>query len=144
MRRGKASLVLMEQLVMLLVFALAAAVCLRVFVSSDQLSRRIQAQDRAAELAQNAAETLRHAGGDFQTAAQLLGAQSWNEDALMIDYDSDWALAHESMRYTLGVSRLSSDVPLLGRAQVWCRDEVDGQELLRLDVAWQEVTGDGT
>ena len=38
--RSKAPLILMEQMVMLLVFALAAALCLQAFVKSDSLSSR--------------------------------------------------------------------------------------------------------
>ncbi len=141
MRRGKTPLLLMEQLVMLLVFALAAALCLRAFVFSDRLSRQLEARDRAAELIQSVAETLRHTDGDFPRAAELLGAQHGDENSLMIDFGSDWAPAGETMRYTLGASRQDSGVPGLGRAQVWARDEETGQELLRLDIAWQEVSG---
>ena len=46
--RSKAPLVLMEQLVMVLVFALAAALCVQVFVLSDQTSRNYAARDRGA------------------------------------------------------------------------------------------------
>ena len=48
--RSKAPLILMEQMVMLLVFALAAALCLQAFVKSDELSARGEARDRAAVL----------------------------------------------------------------------------------------------
>ena len=37
--KNRTSLVLMEQLVMVLVFALAAAVCLTVFAEADRISR---------------------------------------------------------------------------------------------------------
>ena len=57
--RSKAPLVLMEQLVMVLVFALAAALCVQVFVLSDQTSRSHEARDRAVVAAQNAAENLK-------------------------------------------------------------------------------------
>ena len=57
--RNKAPLALMEQLVMLLVFALAAALCLQVFVLSDQLSRRCEERDRVVVVAQNAAEIMK-------------------------------------------------------------------------------------
>ena len=43
--RSKAPLAMMEQMVMLLVFALAAALCLQAFVKSDQMSKRMEAQD---------------------------------------------------------------------------------------------------
>ena len=45
--RSKTPLAMMEQLLMLLVFALAALVCLQVFVFSGQTSRRNEARDRA-------------------------------------------------------------------------------------------------
>ena len=62
--KSKAPLVLMEQMVMLLVFALASALCLQAFVKSGDLSQRSAARDRAAVEAQNAAETLRSQSGD--------------------------------------------------------------------------------
>ena len=75
--RSKAPLVLMEQAVMVLVFALAAALCLRAFVWSDQLSRQNEARDRALLEVQNAAEALKHTGGDMahaqEEAARRLG-----------------------------------------------------------------------
>ena len=46
----------MEQIVMLLVFALAAAVCLRVFVLSGNLSRQGEIRGNAVTAVQNAAE----------------------------------------------------------------------------------------
>lgn len=143
MNRSKVPLVLMEQLVMLLVFALAAAVCLRIFVFADHASRQVQDRDRAAELGQNTAQVLQHTGGDFSQAAALLAAQHWDDNSLMIDYDSQWALAADTMRYTLGASRVSSDLRSLGKAEVWCRDEAEDCELFRLEVAWQEVTDHG-
>ena len=60
--RSKSPLALMEQVVMVLVFALAAALCLRVFVFSDQASERNEAVDRAVLEVQNAAETLKSTG----------------------------------------------------------------------------------
>lgn len=143
MSRNKAPLALMEQLAMLLIFALAAAVCLQVFVTSDRLSRRMADRDRAAQLSQNVAEVLRHTGGDFARTAALLDAPNWDGDSLMIDYDGDWALADGATRYTLGATRVPSGLSNLGKAQVWCRDEHGDEELFRLEVAWQEVTDHG-
>ena len=57
--KSKAPLALMEQIVMLLVFALAAALCLQAFVKSDQISRESQARSNAALAVQNTAETIR-------------------------------------------------------------------------------------
>lgn len=61
--KSKASLFLMEQLVMVLVFALAAAVCLRLFAGAEQISVETARRDEAVTMAQNAAELLK-AGTD--------------------------------------------------------------------------------
>ncbi len=139
MRRGKTALLLMEQLVMLLIFALAATVCLQAFVYAHRLSLDVEAQDRAAELAQSVAETLRHTGGDFPGAARMLDAEQFDETSLQLELGADWAPAEDTARYVLGASRQASDLPGLGRGQVWLRDAAEDRELLRLDITWQEV-----
>lgn len=152
MRRDKTPLLLMEQLAMLLVFALAAAVCLQLFVFSSQTSRRLQERDRAARLAQNTAETLQ-ATGDVETAlTQVSGLAPFYRDGFghFLSYDEDWqALAYEGRsldpRYTLQVLPLDSDLPGLGRAQVevyvWKNGEMES--LFSLETAWQEVSEHG-
>ena len=139
--RSKTPLVLMEQMIMLLVFALAAALCLQAFVKSDQLSQASEAQDRALQAAQNAAEVVRACGGDMEQAANLLEAQHHDGASLQIDYDSSWRLAEDSMHYTLGVALQNGGVPGLGQAQIWVRDESGEEELLRFDIAWQKEVG---
>lgn len=62
--RSKAPLVLMEQLVMLLVFALAAAVCIRAFALSERIAEDNAALDRAVQEAERAAELWKSGGGD--------------------------------------------------------------------------------
>lgn len=136
--RSKTPLVLMEQMVMLLVFALAAALCLQAFVKSDQLSQRSEARDRALQAAQNAAEVVRAYQGDLSAAAAVLEAQHQDDTSLQIDYTADWRPAEDTMRYTVGVSLQEADVPGLGQAQIWVRDEANEEELLRFDTAWQE------
>ncbi len=139
MRRDKTALLLMEQLVMLLIFALAATLCLQAFVYAHRLSLDVEARDRAAELAQNVAETLRHTGGDFPGAARMLDAQQFDADSLQLELDADWAPVEDAARYVLGADRQASDLPGLGRGQVWLRNEAEDRELLRLDITWQEV-----
>lgn len=57
--KSRASLVLMEQLLMVLVFALAAALCLRGFAKAEEISVRTARRDEAVWIAQNAAELLK-------------------------------------------------------------------------------------
>ena len=69
--KSKASLLLMEQLVMLLVFALAATVCLQIFAKADAVSREVSQMDKAVTMAQNAAEVLKATKGDISAAEEL-------------------------------------------------------------------------
>lgn len=117
--KSRASLTLMELLVMILVFSLAAAVCLRCFGAAAQLRRETALRDRAVVLAQNGAEAVKAAGGDLEKAALLL-EKIPEEEGL-----------------TLEMQKQSSGIPGLGQALV----QVTGEDgiLFHLTVSWQEV-----
>lgn len=144
--RSRSSLAMMEQIIMLLVFALAAALCLQAFVKSDQMSRSSEARDRAITICQSAAEAIRQTKGDFPAAAALFGADRYDDDFFGQDYAPDWNRAEDTVRYSMGVARVETDVPGLGKAVVWLRDEAadgfNGIELVRLEVCWQEEVGE--
>ena len=153
MRRSRAPLALMELTVMLLVFALAAALCLQAFVASSRQAARSQARDNALRLAQTAAETLKAVGGTEAeaeaAAAERLGGQM-EQGVWYILYDKDWNQVEQD-----GVYRLEVMPGLLGGvesteylAQVCLRVLVEGADedeaLCTMTVAWQkEVDGDG-
>lgn len=144
--RSKAPLALMEQMVMIVVFALAAALCLQAFVYSDRMSRRNEARDRAVVLCQSVAETVRVSDGDLKAAVtQAAGAQPVQTgERWTVDYASDWTPAAEDAAYRLTVERTEEELPGLGGAliQVIELDETE-TVLFQLEVAWQEVTGLG-
>lgn len=147
--KSKAPLLLMEQMVMLLVFAFAAALCLQAFVKSDGISRRSENRDRALQEAQSAAEVIQYTKGNFEQAAELLGTSLQGDGSLTIFYENDWTRSEPSspgvypFGYSLGTSRIDSGVPGLGKAGVWVQEDESGEELIRIEVAWQEVDGDG-
>lgn len=132
--KNKAPLALMEQLIMLLVFALAAALCLQIFAHSGNISRRCEAQAFAATAVQNVAETVKHNRGnlspftgDSAAAQALIGFdEQWQETALT---DAD---------YHILVTLEETDVPGLGKASVTARTAA-GEELFGIAVCWQEV-----
>lgn len=114
--KNRTSLVLMELLVMVLVFALAAAVCLGVFAKADSISKETARRDTAVTLAQNAAEMLQATGGD---AAQVLQKLNIPDG------------------FSVEITPENSEIPGLGKATVavlW-----QGAETFRLTVGWQEV-----
>lgn len=60
--KSKAPLVMMEQMIMVLVFAIASALCLQTFVLSEKISEKNELLNRAALKAQNTAELLKASG----------------------------------------------------------------------------------
>ena len=139
--KSKAPLALMEQLVMVLVFALAAALCLQVFVLSDQMSRRNEAQDRAVSVVQCAAETVKGVRGDFAETAEQLGGVGSETDWKM-EYDADWMpVTDGEAAYWVQAVREAEDTPRLGSAVVSAHT-ADGESLFAVTVAWQEVDTD--
>lgn len=152
--RSKAPLALMEQLMMVLVFALAAAVCVQVFVLSDRLSQRAADRDKAAVLCQSVAETLRHNGGDVDAAlASVCGAPPSHRDGFgyFQSYDPNWEpLSHDGGRlqsssYTLKAEPVDSGLSGLGKANVeafiWNNGTMES--LFALEATWQEVIPHG-
>lgn len=141
--KSKAPLALMEQLVMVLVFALAAAVCLQVFVVSDRMSRQSEARDRAVLAVQSAAETMKQVRGDGEQAARQLGG-AWDGQVWDLAYHEDWTLAEDGgdAVYRVRVTTVDSGQPLLGMAEVTAEHQ-DGEVLFQVSAAWQEVDEDG-
>lgn len=137
--RSRAPLSVIEQLLMLLVFSLAAAVCLRAFVWADTASRRSLACDRALVEAQSAASVIRQTRGDLDAAAELLGG-SVRGGCWVVQYDDDWNRTDGEGIYLLRVSPVDTRVALLGRAGV--EVEWAGECFAALDVMWQEVPAD--
>lgn len=133
--RSRAPLALLEQILMLLVFAVAAVICLRVFLWSDDASRRGADRDHALVCAQTAAEVLKSCGGDLDRAAETLGGTT-ADGQWVIAYDEEWDISAEEEEFTLRAAPLPQN-GLLGRAEVTV---VQGEDTLAaLTVAWQEV-----
>ena len=140
--KSKAPLLLMEQMVMLVVFALAAALCVQAFVRSDAASARNEARDAAVVLCQNAAEAIRHSGGDLEAAAQQLGipfgAYAQEEPAFSVHYNEDWSLSDtREYAYCLRAEPVDIDVAGMGKVSVSV-SEAEGEVLFEIEVAWQQ------
>ena len=124
--RSKAPLVIIEQLVMLLVFALSAAICVQVFSLSDQLSVKYEAEDQAVLKAECMAEEIKVSG---------------LSDNKIVYFDSDWkelsVQEGAGATYKAEAVPAESGSPLLGRATITVYGQ-KGQTLCVLPVAWQE------
>ena len=117
--RDKATLTLMELLIMVLVFSLAAALCLKAFVWSTQKTRENRIIAGAAVAAQTAAEEMKAAR---------------HAEAGSRAYDENWQPAQDGC-YVLKTEPFHAE--LLGGAEITVEDRT-GSELFRLMVRWQE------
>ena len=139
--RARPPLALMEQLVMALVFALAAALCVQAFALSSRISRTGAARDRAVIEAQNAAERCKAEGFD---AARLEGQLTGRTEQGVVyaHYDENWETVGylAEYAYCLQVQNVPAQ-PGIGKEEVRV-STADGEILSELFVAWQEVDGD--
>lgn len=78
--KSKASLSMMELVIMILVFAIAATVCVRIFVHAEITSLDQLHRDDAMLLCENLTETLKSNGGNIRAAAKAFGTDC-SEDA---------------------------------------------------------------
>lgn len=138
--RSKAPLALMEQIIMILVFALASAVCLQAFVYSDKLSDDGAKTELAATRAQTVAEYCKANHGDLERVSALLEGER-TEDGVSVDYRED--------RLTV-VLKITETTDLFEKAtvEVWENDSgEDGivvdyaNPIYSIDVAWQKGGG---
>ena len=123
--RNKAFAPLIEQICMIAVFAIVAAVCIGGFSRADNISRQTQQQDAAVNLAQNVAEQVK------------AGALRPEEASLLYYNDALQPAEAETAAFTVRLTPETSD-PLLGSARITVLR--DGEELFSLTVKWQEGT----
>lgn len=136
--RSKAPLVMMEQIIMVLIFALASALCVQMFVLSEKLSKQTEAQNRAVLEAQNAAETIKARG--LEQYVQEQGAESVKE-GFLISFDASWnKVKSEKAEYFLKICPYNSDSDYLWKMDIVVNSQ-EGEELFSIPVAGQkEVT----
>ncbi len=135
MNRSKAPLALMGQLLMVLFFALAAAICLQAFAKSETISQSSADRDAASLLAQNAAETLKSVHGDLDAASALLGGKL--EDGIWRARGDSSGCFLADGAYHLEVRPVKTDGPGLGKAKILVTDGAE-KELFSLICSWQE------
>lgn len=110
--RSKSPLTLIELIIMIAVFAVAAALCLRAFVWADLKSADNQERDRALIVAQTAAEQIKAAHNAPEYVEEKDG-------------------------FVVSVTRQDTGDQYLGSALVTVADE-DDNTLVELTVKWQE------
>lgn len=133
----KSVLQLIELLIMVLIFAIAACICIRCFVYADTLSREQENKTMAIQVAQNAAELLKANAGDLERAAANMGGYC-EDGKWYVPMDDAWnvipQLEHSAFLLTVTL-HAETDLPM-GTALV---QVAQGEKtLVEFTVAWQE------
>lgn len=135
--KSKAPLSLMEQLIMVLVFALAAAVCVQAFVLADRLSVKNERRDQAVLRAETVAEVYKNCRGDSGAAAGKMGG-SVEKNVWTTWWNANGGRAErKDAVYRVTVTPEAAEKPQ-GRAAVTVTG-ADGSNLFTLKIAWQEA-----
>ena len=87
--RSKTPLFLMELLIMLLVFAVSAAICLQVFAGARRISDDSRRLEAAVLQAQTVAEYWKASHGDLEETAEQMGTLS-DENGFVIYDEENW------------------------------------------------------
>lgn len=129
--RNKAPLALMEQIIMILVFALASAVCLQGFVYANNLSKTGAQKESAAAMVQTMTEYCKAEQGDLDTVCKSVGGERTSDGMILKNQE-------ENLRAELV---LGEKTEYLQYAHISVSGENDSREVYSADIAWQISPG---
>lgn len=130
---------LMELVIMLLVFFVSAAICMRAFIRANEQSDADEMKIRASVCAQSAAETIKACGGDLGRASALYGG-NFSDGRWKISFDEKCVPVDDGP-YTLYAERNDGVSRYCGSATVAVEDK-NGNILFSIPVSWQKEAGE--
>ena len=145
--RSKSTLFLMEQLIVVAIFAMCAAACVRILTASYFMATETRQMNNAIRAAENGAECYKAVFGDVGKTAEILGGRYVSidgADAAVVYYDRDWRVsaesdAHYMLRLVSGIAEGGPFAVLPGELSV---ETLAGEEILAFTVAarglWDE------
>ena len=149
--RSKSTLFLIEQLIVVAVFAISAAACITILASAYFTSVETRDLRKAILVAENVAETFKATNGSTFSVAHVLGGDDKiitksNGDNLIttVYYDNDWQVCYEStaayklqLIQTINMPDVTHRV-VTGELTV---SKLTGEEILSFPVAARELRG---
>ena len=110
--KSKTSLFLMELVLMILFFAVSAAVCMRVFSSAQLKSNHSDDLSNASLKAQSAAECWKLSQGEAELVAEVLGGEK-TESGAAVYFDKEWNSCGEAgAKYILELEKDGDDAKI--------------------------------
>ena len=139
--RSRSSLFLIEQLIVITIFAVCASACVKIFVGSYLMANDTRDRNQALVAAKGAAECYKAYGDLEKTAAALTGRGYNGTDAAArvacVYYDKEWRFCGEKeaayvLRLRESEGRESERYPALCEISV---EKITGEELIAFTVA---------
>jgi len=138
-QRSKSTLFLIEQLIVIAVFAISAAACISILANAYFLSIDARDVSNALIVAESVADSFKASSGDFEAAAEISGAFTTTIDgseALQMYLNNSWIVSDEqSAQYIL---RLTSDNQEQQNsflsANILVVERINGEELVSFPV----------
>jgi len=137
-RRSGSTLFLMEQLIVVAIFAICAAACVRLLTESFFMATESRDLSNAIHAAESGAECYKAAAGDISKTAVIMGATlEGGADAAVVYYNKDWLKCAEGeaaykMRLTRGAPSAGASRLQLGDLSV---EKLTGEVIIALTVS---------
>ena len=136
--RSRSTLFLIEQLIVIAIFAICAAACIRILTASYFYASDSKATSNALLVAESVAESYKAFGGDLNAMTLVKNGLTVDQDgSAQIFYNETWQVCSEqNARYVLNLAAgISSDVhKSLAMAELTV-DKVDGGNLVAFPIA---------
>ena len=144
-RRSRSALFLMEQLIVVAIFAVCAAACVKILTESFLIAQDTRDLSNAIHAAESGAESYKAVSGDIGKAAEILGGSSDAVDgatAAIVYYDGDWLVCgEEDAAYIL---RVVGDDPNAGQRSLLTGEvsveKTTGETIYAITVAARKVS----
>ena len=135
-RRSGSTLFLMEQLIVVAIFAICAAACVKILTESYFMATDSRNMSNAIQAAESCAECYKAAAGDIGKVAELLGGKTESAAAATVYYDKDWLVCGEG--HAVYKMRLTSGPPEEGLVSLYSGElsveKLTGEVLLTFNV----------
>jgi len=143
--RSKSTLFLIEQLIVIAVFAICAVACISILTASYFYANDSNAVSHAIVKAESGAEVFKVTGSDFAKAADILGGSTTSKSlgtdgvsVLQVFYDSSWQVCNKEnasyvMHLIIETAQGAQDFGVItGQVTV---ERITGEELVSLKTA---------
>jgi len=140
--RSRSTLFLIEQLIVIAVFAICAVACISILTAAYAYAGDSKATSHALIAAESGAEVFKATGGDIDTVADIMGGTTSTGGsgtaAIMVYYDSSWQVSGQTgasfvLNLIFDAPSKSNDVELITAELTVCR--LTGEELIALPLA---------